>query len=64
MRPKNQFKSVRGRPYDYVMQITVVVSGFLTENGRRQKASNVYHLVHTEGEERDPPVLTATEFLR
>lgn len=52
-RPINEGKSVRGRPYDYVMRITVVVSGFLTENGPRQKASNVYYLVYTKGEERD-----------
>lgn len=54
--PKNMGKSVRGRPYDYVMQITVVVSGFLTQNGPRQKAQQVYRLVYTEGEERDPEV--------
>ena len=53
--PQNQGKVVRGLAYDYVMEVTIRVSGFEKENGGRQRVSNVYFLVYNEGEERDPP---------
>lgn len=61
-KPVNAGKSVRGIAYDYAMKVTIVVTGFLTENGSRKSVKNTYYLVFNEGEERDPDVALASQF--
>ena len=52
-----QGQAVRGIGYDYLMEVTIAVSGFETENGPRRKVTNTYFLAYNEGEERDPEVI-------
>lgn len=59
VQPQNEGKTVRGRAYDYVMEITVRVKGFLTENGGKQTVQQRYQLVYNLDEERDPPLQQA-----
>lgn len=61
-KPVNAGKSVRGISYDYAMKVTIVVKGFLTENGSRKSVKNTYYLVFNEGEERDPDLPLASQF--
>ena len=53
-RAVNMDKLVKGRGFDFAQEVTIVVSGFLTEKGGRKKTSNVYTIVYNELEERDP----------
>ena len=61
-RPINANQKVRGRTYDYAMKVTMLVTGFLTENGPRKSVKNTYYLVFNEGKERDPELALATGF--